>query len=187
MAKSGNAAEIQSARIPGSLRPIRQHGARANSVHRRPQSSASTNAQKHRLRACPKAAAPRVRMHAGRESNAAASGASPIRMRIGSSPLRTRRRQRNGCLAKERRRLSKSELRAAATHRHRRAGAPPPRALSIGGRAASATTTSNPFKRAAIAAASPAGPPPITKTSVRNVTIPLACIFEIVPAQPDRR
>jgi len=41
-----------------------------------------------------------------------------------------------------------------------------PQALSIGGLAPSATTTWNPCCRAAIAAASPAGPPPITKTSV---------------------
>src|SRR5579863_559295 len=43
---------------------------------------------------------------------------------------------------------------------------PSPHALSIGGAAPSATTTRNPLWRAAIPAASPAGPPPITKTSV---------------------
>ena len=41
-----------------------------------------------------------------------------------------------------------------------------PQALSIGGLAPSATTTRNPCCRAAIAAASPAGPPPMTNTSV---------------------
>ncbi len=41
-----------------------------------------------------------------------------------------------------------------------------PQALSIGGFAPSATTTRNPCCRAAIAAANPAGPPPMTNTSV---------------------
>ena len=45
---------------------------------------------------------------------------------------------------------------------------PSPQALSIGGSAPSATATANPCCRAAIAAASPAGPPPITKTSVES-------------------
>src|ERR1700677_321818 len=44
-----------------------------------------------------------------------------------------------------------------------------PQALSIGGLAPSATMTRNPCWRAAIAAASPAGPPPITNTSVESV------------------
>src|SRR5580693_7328594 len=51
-----------------------------------------------------------------------------------------------------------------------------PQALSIGGLALSATTTRRPCWRAAIAAASPAGPPPITKTSVEfsnDATSPL--------------
>src|SRR5271165_5223993 len=47
-----------------------------------------------------------------------------------------------------------------------------PHALSIGGLAPSATTTPNPCWRAAIAAASPAGPPPITNTSVEFSNYP---------------
>jgi hypothetical protein len=43
---------------------------------------------------------------------------------------------------------------------------PSPHGLSIGGLFPSATITSKPRCLAAIAAASPAGPPPITKTSV---------------------
>src|SRR5258706_664927 len=43
---------------------------------------------------------------------------------------------------------------------------PSPQALSMAGEALSATTTPKPFWRAARAAASPAGPPPITKTSI---------------------
>ena len=51
---------------------------------------------------------------------------------------------------------------------------PSPQGLSIGPCAPSATATRNPFCLAAIAAASPAGPPPITKTSVEfsNPTSP---------------
>src|ERR1700730_8398852 len=43
---------------------------------------------------------------------------------------------------------------------------PSPHGLSIGGTAPSATITRNPRCLAAMAAAKPAGPPPITKTSV---------------------
>ena len=46
---------------------------------------------------------------------------------------------------------------------------PSPHAFSIGHRVPSATTTRKPFFRAAIAAASPAGPPPITNTSVCSI------------------
>ncbi len=46
---------------------------------------------------------------------------------------------------------------------------PSPQALSMGGRFPSATITRSSLLRAAMAAASPAGPPPITNTSVSNI------------------
>ncbi len=65
---------------------------------------------------------------------------------------------------------------------------PSPHAFSIGHRAPSATTTRNPFLRAAIAAASPAGPPPITNTSVCSI-IPSAlnCVLSAPCLRPDHK
>ena len=60
---------------------------------------------------------------------------------------------------------------AAAGIRHR----PSPQALSMGGPFPSATTTRSPLRRAAMAVASPAGPPPITKTSVSAILTHIRC------------
>src|SRR3984885_4567176 len=81
------------------------------------------------------------------------------------TPAPRNRMPRNGCASAESRAMPR--LPSAA----RPSGImPSPQALSIGGRAPSARVTSSPLRRAAMAAARPAGPPPITNTSVARMS-----------------
>ena len=80
---------------------------------------------------------------------------------------------------------SQSPRPARARLKPRRASESSPQALSIGLCARSATITSRPCRRAARAVASPAGPPPITSTSVSGGSIGYHRTSNISEQKPD--